>query len=332
MEHSQMSAEQHYLAKAERIIREGEPDDDRTGVGTVEIFGDIQMRYDLRDGFPLLTSKKIYTKSVFGELAWMLHGDTNLKYLADRSIPIWNEWPFKAYLKKTKQTSLLDEQGSDAWNTEMDTFLENIRTDDTFASEHGELGPVYGHQWRAWQGADGKVIDQIANVQEQIRHIDEPEYKKFGRRLIVSAWNASDIEAMEHSGLPPCHTLFQFNVSNETDPDTRKRYLDLKLYQRSADWFLGVPFNMAQYALLLSLMAHTTGRTPRYFTHTFGSAHIYKNHFDQIGEQLARKNDLLPLPTLEIREGLRDITQFEPEDAKIIGYESHAPIRGQVAI
>lgn len=317
-------AELQYLAIAEQILEEGEPTDDRTGVGTLDLFGEPQMRYDLREEFPLLTSKSVATNAITSELAWMLHGDTKLLYLAERNNHIWDEWPFKAYLKATGQD--MPEQGSDEWKTKKTEYLHNIMADTAFAAKFGDLGPIYGHQWRAWEGRNGEPIDQLKIAQDQIR------VGKASRRIIVSAWNVGDLEEMSKAGLPPCHTLFQFNASNKSDPETGKKYLDMKMYQRSADWFLGVPFNMAQYALMLSAMAQTTGRTPRYLYHTFGSAHIYKNHIEQIKEQLSRQDDLYDTPTLEINPNVKDIGDFEPEDFKIVNYKHHPAIKGQVAI
>lgn len=319
------SYEHQYLDLAEEILEEGEARGDRTGVGTRELFGE-QMKFDLREGFPVLTTKKVALGAVASELAWMLHGDTNLRYLAEHNNHIWDEWPFVSYLKQTHQD--VPVQGSDEWKAKKAAYLEQVIDDDEFAKQFGDLGPVYGHQWRAWEGYDGEPIDQLRKVQEAIRTED----RSMGRRLIVSAWNAGQIDEMSKSGLPPCHTLFQFNASEQCDPETGKKYLDMQLYQRSADWFLGVPFNMAQYAMMLSAMAQTTGRTARYFTHTFGSAHIYNNHVDQVKEQLSRRGELLPAPQLELNPDVTDIGDFEAEDFKVVGYKSHAAIRGQVAI
>ena len=317
-------AELQYLSIAEQILDEGEATDDRTGVGTLDLFGEPQMAYDLREEFPLLTSKMVATKAVRSELAWMLHGDTNLRYLTEHDNHIWDEWPFVAYLRRTGQE--IPEQGSDEWKQVKGEYLAKVLADRAFADEYGELGPVYGHQWRAWEGYDGEPIDQLRIAQDQIRS------GKASRRIIVSAWNAGDLDEMSKAGLPPCHTLFQFNASNATDPDTGKKYLDMKMYQRSADWFLGVPFNMAQYAMLLSAMAQTTDRTPRYFYHTFGSAHIYKNHIEQVREQLSRQNELYTPPRLELNPNVTDIGDFDADDFKVVGYKHHPSIKGQVAI
>jgi len=317
-------SELQYLNTGEQILEEGEDRGDRTGVGTREIFGLPQMVHDLRGDLPILTSKKIHLGSVVSELAWMLHGDTNLRYLIEHNNSIWNEWPFVNYLEETGQR--MPEQGSPEWKEAMAGYLGQITADDAFADEFGDLGPVYGHQWRAWPGADGRPIDQISTAQQTIRE------NPMSRRIIVNAWNVGDLKAMERSGLPPCHTLFQFSPSTQTSPETGKPYLDMKMYQRSADWFLGVPFNMAQYAILLSLMAHTTDHEPRYFVHTFGHAHIYNNHFEQMKKQLARRDQLFDPPTLNINPDLTDITAFEPSDLEIVGYQSHSGIKAPVAI
>lgn len=316
--------EVQYLDIAERILEDGEPTDDRTGVGTYDYFGKAHMTYDLREEFPLLTSKFVATKAVRTELAWMLHGDTNLRYLTEHDNHIWDEWPFVSYLRRNDIE--IPEQGSDEWSTLKHEYLARILADKAFADEYGELGPVYGHQWRAWQGYDGQPIDQLRLAQEQIRS------GQASRRIIVSAWNVGDLPAMSEAGLPPCHAFFQFNASNKADPETGKKYLDMSMYQRSADWFLGVPFNMAQYAMLLSAMAQTTDRTPREFTHLFGSAHIYKNHTEQVREQLSRREQLYEPPHLELNPDVRDIGDFGADDFLIKGYQYHPAIRGQVAI
>lgn len=319
-----LRAEEQYLTIAEEILEHGEPTDDRTGVGTLDYFGAPQMSYDLRAEFPLLTSKFVATGAIRSELAWMLHGDTNLRYLAEHNNHIWDEWPFVAYLRATNQE--VPEQGSNAWKTAKDAFIQQILTDDEFAATYGEMGPIYGHQWRAWEGNDGEVHDQLRTAQEQIRS------GKASRRIIVSAWNVGDLDEMSKAGLPPCHTLFQFNASNASDPETGKKYLDMKMYQRSADWFLGVPFNMAQYALLLSAMAQTTNHAPRYFYHTFGSAHIYKNHLEQVHEQLSRREELYAPAQLKLNPNVTDIGDFEAEDFEIENYHYHPAIKAQVAV
>lgn len=316
-------SEDQYLDIADTILTEGEPTDDRTGVGTLEWFGEPQMTIDLREEFPLLTTKKVFYKSVLSELTWMLQGRHDLKYLAERNNRIWDEWPFTSYLEDIGVD--IPEQGSPEWDLLMNVYKKTVLANDNFSQDYGDLGPVYGYQWRHWPGVDGEPIDQLGQVQEHLR----TKERKYGRRLIVSAWNVAQLEEM---ALPACHAFFQFNSSNKTDPETGKPYLDMKMYQRSADWFLGVPFNMAQYALVLSAMAQTTDHTPRKFIHTFGSAHIYKNHIPQVTEQLSRRGELFAPARLEINPDIQDIGDFEPDDFTITGYQSHPPIKAQVAI
>lgn len=316
-------ADDQYLDIAEQILLEGEPTDDRTGVGTLELFGEPQMTFDMRDGLPLLTTKKVYYRSVISELTWMLKGRRDLEYLTERGNRIWDEWPFVNYLHRTGQA--VPEQGSEEWNLAMSAYRERILADPEFSEKHGDLGPVYGYQWRQWPGKDGEPIDQLGQVETRLRE----QNRKYGRRLIVSAWNVAQLEDM---ALPACHAFFQFNSSNQIDPETNKNYLDMKMYQRSADWFLGVPFNMAQYALLLHAMAQTTDHTARKFIHTFGSAHIYKNHTEQMQQQRGRQNALFAPAQLELNPDIKDIGQFEPNDFHIIGHQSHPAIKAQVAI
>ena len=317
------SAERQYLSLLRDIRDNGEVREDRTGTGTKSLFGE-QMKYDLREGFPLLTSKRVALGSIAHELVWMLHGDNNLRYLAENNVGIWNEWPFVAYLESEGIEK--PEQGSDEWKERLAGFIEKIKTDDEFAEKHGGLGPVYGYQWRHWQGSDGEEFDQLAKAQDDIRNHSD------SRRIIVNTWNVAELEAMDKSGLPPCHMMYQFYASTTTDPETGKPYLDMKLYQRSGDMFLGVPFNMAQYALLLSMMAQTTDRTPRYFVHTFGDTHIYSNHTAQVDEQLSRENALYTPPKLELNPNVSDITEFTFNDITVRDYEHHPAIKGQVAI
>ncbi|MBA4802247.1 MAG: thymidylate synthase [Euryhalocaulis sp.] len=261
-----------YLDLLEDVLENGVERGDRTGVGTRGVFG-RQMRFDLSDGFPMLTTKKLHLKSIIYELLWFLGGDTNVRWLQERGVKIWDEW----------------------------------------AAEDGELGPVYGKQWRSWAAPDGGVIDQIANVTRQIR--ENPN----SRRLIVSAWNPADVDEM---ALPPCHCLFQFHVA-----DGR---LSCQLYQRSADIFLGVPFNIASYALLTMMMAQATGNRPGDFVHTFGDAHLYLNHIEQAELQLTRAPR--PLPRMEINPDKRDIFDFEYEDFTLKDYDPHPHIKAQVAV
>ena len=261
-----------YLDLCKRVLTEGTEKHDRTGTGTISVFGH-QMRFDLADGFPLLTTKKLHLKSIIYELLWFLQGDTNVKYLQEHGVRIWNEW----------------------------------------ADENGELGPVYGHQWRSWPDYNGGTIDQISNVVEQIKH--NPD----SRRMIVSAWNVAEVEKM---ALPPCHSLFQFYVADGK--------LSLQLYQRSADIFLGVPFNIASYALLLQMMAQVTGLKAGTFVHTFGDAHIYLNHLEQVKLQLTREPR--PLPQMHINPDVKDIFSFKYEDFQLEGYNPHPHIAGAVSV
>ncbi|MGM9746930.1 MAG: thymidylate synthase [Paludibacteraceae bacterium] len=261
-----------YLDLIRRVLDEGVEKHDRTGTGTRSVFGH-QMRFNLADGFPLLTTKKLHLKSIIYELLWFLQGDTNVKYLQEHGVRIWNEW----------------------------------------ADADGELGPVYGHQWRSWPDYNGGTIDQISNVVEMIKH--NPD----SRRLIVSAWNVAEVEKM---ALPPCHTLFQFYVA-----DGR---LSLQLYQRSADIFLGVPFNIASYALLLQMVAQVTGLQVGDFVHTLGDAHIYLNHLDQVQLQLTREPR--PLPHMHINPDVKSIFDFQYDDFELTDYDPHPHIAGVVAV
>jgi thymidylate synthase len=261
-----------YLDLLRRILDQGVAKDDRTGTGTLSVFGH-QMRFDLGQGFPLVTTKKLHLKSIVHELLWFLRGETNVRPLQAAGVRIWDEW----------------------------------------ADEQGELGPVYGRQWRAWQGADGRTHDQIAWVVEEIRR--NPD----SRRLLVSAWNVGELDAM---ALMPCHTLFQFHVANGR--------LSCQLYQRSADAFLGVPFNIASYALLTCMMAQVTGLEPGDFVHTLGDAHLYSNHLEQARTQLAREP--LPPPRLRLNPDIRSIFDFRFEDIEFLDYQSHPAIRAAVAV
>lgn len=261
-----------YLDLLNRILSEGTRKEDRTGTGTISVFGH-QMRFNLEEGFPLLTTKKLHLKSIIYELLWFLQGNTNVKYLQDHGVRIWNEW----------------------------------------ADENGELGPVYGHQWRSWPDYNGGVIDQISNVVEQIKN--NPD----SRRLIVSAWNVAEVDSM---ALPPCHTLFQFYVADGK--------LSLQLYQRSADTFLGVPFNIASYALLLQMMAQVTGLKPGEFVHTTGDTHVYTNHLEQVQLQLTRAPRTLPV--MRINPEVKSIFDFQYEDFVLENYDPWPHIAGKVSV
>jgi len=261
-----------YHQLLEHVLEHGVRKEDRTGTGTISVFG-YQMRFNLNEGFPLLTTKKIHTKSVIYELLWFLKGETNIKYLTENGVSIWNEW----------------------------------------ADENGELGPVYGSQWRSWPASNGEKIDQIKNVVEQIKK--NPN----SRRLIVSAWNVAEVDKMK---LPPCHTFFQFYVANNK--------LSCQLYQRSADIFLGVPFNIASYALLTMMIAQVCNLELGEFVHTLGDAHIYSNHLEQVNLQLSR--DFKPLPRMKINLEKKDIFSFVFEDFKIENYEPHPAIKAPIAV
>lgn len=261
-----------YLDFLQDILHNGTKKEDRTGTGTVSVFG-RQMRFDLEEGFPLVTTKKLHLKSIIHELLWFLKGDTNIAYLKENKVRIWDEW----------------------------------------ADEEGNLGPVYGHQWRSWSAPNGETIDQISNVIEDIKN--NPD----SRRLIVSAWNPADVPNM---ALPPCHLLFQFYVADGK--------LSCQLYQRSADSFLGVPFNIASYALLTMMVAQVTGLKPGEFVHTVGDAHIYLNHIEQVELQLTREPK--PLPKMKLNPAVTNIFDFTFDDFELVDYEAHPHIKGEVSV
>jgi thymidylate synthase len=268
------------------------------------------MRFDLAEGFPLVTSKKVHLKSILHELLWFIRGDTNIRYLVENGVGIWNDWPYQSWLRETGQEDDLP-MYSEAWKAGMKGFVERIKSDGAFAEQYGDLGPVYGHQWRNFEG-----VDQLAQLVEDIK--SNPD----SRRLIVSAWNPKDIPIMVKSGLPPCHSLFQFYVTEGR--------LSCQLYQRSADVFLGVPFNIASYAILTLMIAQVTGLKPGDFVHTFGDAHLYSNHMEQVEEQLSRTT--FPLPQLVLNPAVDNLFDFVYEDFELQGYESHGPISAPVAV
>ncbi len=300
---------QQYHNFLQHILNTGVQKEDRTGTGTLSIFG-YQMRFDLSEGFPLITTKKVYTKGIIHELLWFLKGDTNIKYLVNHKVNIWNEWPFQRYLKAQNLEKKVQKHSS-IWKEELKHFVEQIKTDENFAKKWGELGPVYGKQWRNFEG-----IDQINEVISSLKN--NPN----SRRHIVSAWNPKEIPVMALSGLPPCHTLFQFYIANNT--------LSCQLYQRSADAFLGVPFNIASYALLTEMIAQVLELKVGDFIHTFGDAHIYNNHINQVKEQLSREH--YTLPKLSLNPSVRSVYDFTFEDINIEGYKAHPNIKAPIAI
>ena len=298
-----------YLELIKQIRDHGVKKEDRTGTGTQSIFGH-QMRFDLSQGFPLVTTKKVHLKSILHELLWFIRGDTNIRYLVENGVGIWNDWPYQSWLRETDQEAA-HPMYSPEWKAKMKEFIQRIKDDPEFAQQYGDLGPVYGHQWRNFEG-----VDQLAQVVEEIK--SNPD----SRRLIVSAWNPKDIPVMVKSGLPPCHSLFQFYVTEGR--------LSCQLYQRSADVFLGVPFNIASYAILTLMIAQVCGLKPGDFVHTFGDAHLYSNHMGQVEELLSR--DTYPLPTLSINPAVDNLFDFVFDDFELLNYQSHGPISAPVAV
>jgi len=284
----------------DRVLREGIDKSDRTGTGTRSVFGH-QMRFDLAEGFPMVTTKKLHLKSILHELIWFISGDTNIRYLCQNGVRIWDDWPFATYAKSA------DYDGID-----IRAFAARVADDAEFAAKWGDLGPVYGYQWRFWPGPNGPV-DQLRDVLEGIRR--NPD----GRRHIVSAWNPGYIDQM---ALPPCHAFFQFYVVDGK--------LSCQLYQRSADIFLGVPFNIASYALLIHMMAQDLGLGVGDFVHTLGDAHIYSNHMEQVQLQLSREPR--PLPTLKLNPSVKSLFDFCYDDVELVGYDSHPHIPAPVAV
>ncbi len=289
---------QNYLDLCQYVLDKGTLKEDRTGTGTISTFG-YQLRFDLSEGFPLLTTKKVYYKAVLGELLWFISGSTNIRPLVLQNIRIWNEWPYESYKKS-----------EDYRGETIDEFVEKIKSDEAFALRYGELGPVYGKQWRDFFG-----IDQLLEVEKSIKE------NPFSRRHIICAWNPAQISEM---ALPPCHAFVQFYVSG----DGKK--LSCQLYQRSADLFLGVPFNIASYATLLMMMSEVCSLEPGEFVHTFGDVHIYTNHIDQIRTQLERKPR--PLPRLTIKRKVNSILDFKYEDFEVVGYDPYPKIEGKVSV
>ncbi|HEY4578326.1 MAG TPA: thymidylate synthase [Savagea sp.] len=312
---------QQYLDVLQKVMDEGVDKKDRTGTGTKSIFGH-QMRFDLSKGFPLVTTKKTAFRLIVSELLWFLKGDTNVQTLIREKNPIWDEWAFEKWVKSEEyqgpdmtdfgRRALVDDAFRKQYVEEMQRFKEKVVEDDTFAATYGELGPVYGKQWRSWVGPNGQVIDQIEQVIHQLK--TNPD----SRRMIVTAWNPAEVEDM---ALPPCHMMFQFYVAEGK--------LSCQLYQRSADLFLGVPFNIASYALLIHLIAREVGLDVGEFVHTLGDTHIYSNHFEQVNEQLSREPKALP--QIEIKE-TKSIFDLTTADISLVNYESHPAIKAPVAV
>jgi len=299
-----------YLDLLKDVHANGVGKDDRTGTGTRSVFG-RQIRCDLSEGFPLLTTKKVFLRGIIHELLWFVRGDTNIRYLVDNNVGIWNEWPFQNYLVKNGLDKDLVKH-SDEWQAELGTFIDKIKSDDAFAKKWGELGPVYGKQWRNFSG-----IDQLDWV------INEIKTNPTSRRLIVSAWNPAEIEEMAKAGLPPCHSLFQFYVSHDNK-------LSCQLYQRSADLFLGVPFNIASYALLVMMVAQVCDLELGEFVHAFGDVHIYNNHEEQVNEQLSRTPKALP--KMKINPNVTSLFDFTFDDFELTDYNPDAAIKAPVAV
>lgn len=287
-----------YLDLIRHVLKEGSDRSDRTSTGTLSTFG-YQMRFDLTEGFPLLTTKKVHFKSVVHELLWFIQGETNIRPLVLNNVRIWNDWPYEKF-KKSK----------DYLNESMDEFIQKIKNDEVFAQKHGNLGPVYGKQWRDFNGTD-QLMELIEGIKKN----------PFSRRHIINAWNPPELDQM---ALPPCHMMFQFYVSSDG------KRLSCQLYQRSADVFLGVPFNIASYALLTHMVAQACGLEAGEFVHTFGDVHIYKDHIDQVKTQLEREPR--PLPHLNLNPAVRNIDGFTYEDIELIDYNPHPKIEGKVSV
>ncbi|EON72720.1 thymidylate synthase [Lysinibacillus sphaericus] len=318
-----------YLNLLQHILENGVKKEDRTGTGTYSVFG-YQMRFDLNGGFPLLTTKRVPFKLVASELLWFIKGDTNIRYLLQNNNHIWDEWAFKKWVQSDEYSGpdmtdfgrrcLVDEAFNASYQAELASFCERVLTDDEFASKYGELGNVYGKQWRHWTTSTGESLDQLQDVIHQIKH--NPD----SRRIIVNAWNPEDVINAGAKGskaaLPPCHVMFQFYVANGK--------LSCQLMQRSLDTLLGCPFNIASYALLTHLIAHECGLEVGEFIHSIGDAHIYANHVEQVQEQLSREPK--DLPTLKINPNKTSIFEMELEDLSLEGYDPHPAIKAPIAV
>lgn len=321
--------ERAYLDLLDEILTNGIKKEDRTGTGTLSIFG-YQMRFDLSKGFPLLTTKRVPFKLVASELLWFIKGDTNIRYLLENNNHIWDEWAFKKWVESDEyqgpdmtnfgRRCLVDEEFNKLYQAELDSFCERVLHDDDFAAKYGDLGNVYGKQWRNWTTSDGQTIDQLQDVIDQIKN--NPD----SRRIIVNAWNPEDVINAGGKGskaaLPPCHVMFQFYVAEGR--------LSCQLMQRSLDTLLGCPFNIASYALLTHLIAHECGLEAGEFIHSIGDAHIYLNHIEQVKEQLSREPRELPM--LRINPAKQSIFEMELEDLTIEGYKPHPTIKAPIAV
>lgn len=303
-----MSAdEQPYLDLLTHILNHGTSRDDRTGVGTLGVFGH-QIRFDLSKGFPLLTTKKVFLRGIIHELLWFLSGDTNIRYLVQNKVHIWDDWPYTAY-----------KESAEFKGETIKEFAQKIADDSEFAQKWGDLGPVYGKQWRRWETKENTTVDQISYVLHELKN--NPN----SRRILVSGWNVGELQGLikgKRSAPPLCHSLFQFYVSDGK--------LSCQLYQRSADVFLGVPFNIASYALLTMMIAQVTGLKPGEFIHTFGDAHIYRNHIEQVHEQL--KREPRSFPSMKLNPEVTDLFAFTYDDFTLEGYDPHPPIKAPIAV
>lgn len=311
--------DREYLSLMKHILENGVNREERTGVGTRSVFGH-QVRFDVSKGFPLLTTKKVFMRGIIHELLWFLTGDTNIKYLVRNDVKIWNEWAFQVYLEKNELTKTLPRY-SPEWTAKLEWFVAQIKESDDFARDWGELGPIYGKQWRRWETPKGDEIDQIQNVIDMLKN--DPS----SRRIIVSGWNVGEIYDLIHDhnhAPPPCHSLFQFHVLNGK--------LSLQLYQRSADYFLGVPFNIASYSLLLMMVAQVTGFEVGEFVWTGADVHLYLNHLEQAKLQISRENDIRPSPTIKINPNVKNIFDFKFEDFELVDYNPHDAIKAPIAV
>lgn len=319
--------EYQYLDLLQDILEHGhEKKEFNSGISLKSVFG-RQCRYDLSKGFPLLTTKKVFLRGIIEELLWFLQGNSNIKYLVDRNVHIWDEWAYKRF--KEAQKKMADGKWKvAAWKKELkaiktqEEFIQKIKDDGKFAKKWGELGPIYGRQWRKWETSDGRTIDQVAWAIAKLKKTPTRKH------ILIAAWNPEFVYEMAASReksvvLPPCHSFFQINVNDKNE-------LSLQLFQRSSDVFLGVPFNIASYALLTLMFAHVGGFKPGEFVHTFGDVHIYGNHMDQVKEQLTRKPR--PFPTIKLNSKVKNIDDFKIEDFELIGYNPYPPIKGEVTV